>query len=437
MYGYSTQPHRFCRTVPAVNREQPALPAIQGGRGTWEPQGVAPRDLSGLVTASAGGRPTDHPRLPLLVTKLAIPTPTPTLVARPRLTARLQGDGRLPAAEACRLALVSAPAGSGKSTVVSEWCQEQAAGRVAWLSLDAGDNEPRRFLRYLCAALERVMPGVATPVWTLLHAPQPPASDEVLTLLLNGLAALEHPVTLVLDDYHEIEALSVHQIMAFLLEHLPPTLSLVLVSRSDPLLPLARLRARGQLVELRARDLRFTLAETRLFLNESMGLAVGAEAVERLSERTEGWIAGLQLAALSLQGHGDPDEFVAAFSGSHRHVVDYLFEELLKCQPAEVQAFLGQTAFLECLSGPLCDAVTGTSDGQAMLERLEAASLFLIPLDTERRWYRYHHLFADVLRARLQAQYAGQIAALRERAAAWYEAARISAVARSRDLGLL
>jgi ATP/maltotriose-dependent transcriptional regulator MalT len=413
--------------MAAMTRERPALPLDGNVMATLEAQGMAPRDRAGLVAP------------PLLATKLAIPTPAPTLVDRPRLTARLQ------TAAYSRLALVVAPAGSGKSSVVSQWCHEQAPGRVAWLSLDADDNEPRRFLQYLCAALERVVPDVAAPVRALLHAGeeridrdsgqrrpgiraagggpgQPMPSDEVLTLLLNGLAALDHPVTLVLDDYHEIESFAVHQMVAFLLEHLPPTLSLILVSRSDPLLPLARLRARGQLVELRTRDLRFTLAEARLFLNESMGLAVDAEVVERLAERTEGWIAGLQLAALSLQGDPDPGEFVAAFTGSHRHIVDYLFEELLRRQPADVQAFLGQTAFLERLSGPLCEAVTGTSEGQAMLERLEAASLFLIPLDTERRWYRYHQLFADVLQARLQAQYADQIATLQERAAAWYEA---------------
>jgi LuxR family maltose regulon positive regulatory protein len=390
--------------MAAIHRERPALPSTEGVRGTWEIQGLAPRDLSGLVAP------------PLLVTKLAIPPPSPTLVARPRLADRLE------AAATGRLALVVAPAGSGKSTLVSQWCQEQAPGRVAWLSLDTDDNEPRRFLQYLCAALERVVPEVASPVRALLQAPQHPASAEALTLLLNGLASLEHPVTLVLDDYHEIEALAIHQIVAFLLEHLPATLSLILISRSDPLLPLARLRSRGQLVELRCPDLRFTPAEARRFLNGSMGLAVDAEVVERLAERTEGWIAGLQLAALSLQGNPEPERFVAAFTGSHRHIVDYLFEELLRRQPEEVQAFLGQTAFLKQLSGPLCEAVTGISGGQAMLERVEAASLFLIPLDAERRWFRYHHLFADVLQARLQPQYADQMATLHERAADWYEA---------------
>jgi LuxR family transcriptional regulator, maltose regulon positive regulatory protein len=400
----------------AMTRERPALPVNGNVMATSEGQGMAPRDVAGLVGASAGGRPTDHPRPPLLVSKLTLPSPLPTLVARPRLTARLQ------AAENCRLALVVAPAGSGKSSVVSQWCQEQAPGRVAWLSLDANDNDPRRFLHYLCAALERIVPEVAGPVRALLQTPQPPASDEALTHLLNGLAALEHPVTLVLDDYHEIESFVIHQIVAFLLEHLPPTLFLILVTRSDPLLPLARLRARGQLVELRTRDLRFTPAEAGLFLNESMGLAVDNQAVERLAEQTEGWIAGLQLAALSLQGETDPSRFLEGFTGSNRYLVDYLCDEVLRRQPEEVRAFLGQTAFLERLCGPLCEAVTETPGGQEMLERLEAANLFLIPLDRERRWYRYHQLFADVLRARLMPEQGEQLTVLRERAAAWYEA---------------
>jgi ATP/maltotriose-dependent transcriptional regulator MalT len=352
--------------------------------------------------------------LPLLATKLAIRAPSRPLVARPRLTARLQTTA------ACRLALVIAPAGSGKSSIVIQWSQESDASRAAWLSLDANDNDPIRFLRYLCAALERVAPEAGQPASALLQSPQCPPLDHVLTLLLNGLAALDRRVTLVLDDYHKIEAPSIHALLTFLLEHLPPTLLLILISRCEPPLPLAGLRARGQMVELRALDLRFTVEETRRFLKESMGLDLAPEAVGRLTERTEGWIAGLQLAALSLQGRPDAEEFIGAFSGSHRCIVDYLVEEVLARQPEEVQAFLAKTAFMERLCGALCEAVTG--EGQAMLERLEAANLFLIPLDAERRWYRYHPLFRETLRARTQPLCAEESAVLHERAAAWYEA---------------
>jgi LuxR family transcriptional regulator, maltose regulon positive regulatory protein len=352
--------------------------------------------------------------LPLLATKLAFRAPSRPLVARPRLTARLQTTA------ACRLALVVAPAGSGKSSVVIQWSQESDASRVAWLSLDANDNDPIRFLRYLCAALERVAPEAGHPAGALLQSPECPPVEHVLTVLLNGLAALDRRVTLVLDDYEKIEAPSIHALLTLLLEHLPQTLLLILISRCDPPLPLARLRARGQMVELRALDLRFTVEETRRFLNESMGLELAPEAVGRLTERTEGWITGLQLAALSLQGRPDAEEFIAAFSGSHRAIVDYLVEEVLAREPEEVQAFLARTAFMERLCGPLCEAVTG--EGQAMLERLEAANLFLIPLDEERRWYRYHPLFREALRARTQPLRAEEFAMLHERAAAWYEA---------------
>jgi len=350
----------------------------------------------------------------LLATKLAIPSPAPSLVPRPRLTARREHPG-------CRLVLVVAPAGSGKSSLVSQWGQEHAPGRVAWLSLDAHDNDPTRFVRYLCAALETVAPEAAGPARLLVQWPEPPPLDEVLTVLLNGLAELPEPVTLVLDDYHAIDAALVHQLLAFLIDHLPPTLLLILASRRDPPLPLARRRARGDLVEVRAADLRFTREEARCFLNDYMGLALPPEAVARLTDRTEGWITGLQLAALSLQEHPDPEQFLASFGGTHRHLVDYLLEEVLQRQPEPVQRFLWETAFLERLCGPLCEAVTGRPGGQAMLEQVETANLFLIPLDEERRWYRYHHLFAEAVRARPQPPGAEPVAALHERASIWYE----------------
>jgi LuxR family transcriptional regulator, maltose regulon positive regulatory protein len=353
---------------------------------------------------------------PLLATKLAIPSPALSLVARPRLTARLEHAG-------CRVVLVVAPAGSGKSSLVSQWSQEYAPGRVAWLSLDAHDNNPTRFVRYLCGALETVAPEAAEPARVLVEWSEPPPLDEVLTVLLNGLAALSEPVTLVLDDYHHIEADLVHQLVAFLIDHLPPTLFLILISRRDPPLPLARLRARGELVELRAVDLRFTREEAHCFLNECIGLALAPEAVARLTERTEGWITGLQLAALSLRKHPDPAQFLASFSGTHRHLVDYLVEEVLQRQPEPVQRFLWETAILERMCAPLCEAVTGRPGGQAMLEQLEAANLFLIPLDEERHWYRYHHLFAEAVRVRVRPQPRGAapVATLHERASIWHE----------------
>jgi LuxR family transcriptional regulator, maltose regulon positive regulatory protein len=353
---------------------------------------------------------------PLLATKWAIPPPSPVLVARPRLTARLQATASL------RLALVTAPAGYGKSSLISQWSQQHGAQQVAWLSLDRHDDEPIRFLCYLCAALETVAPEAAEPPRSLLRSPQPPTVDYALTLLLNGLAALADPVTLVLDDYHAIKAQPIHDLVTFLIEHLPPTLFLILASRGDPPLPLARLRLHGQMAEIRAADLRFTAEEAGLFLNGRMRLALPPEAVAQLMERTEGWITGLQLAALSLQGHPDPQGFLDSFSGTHRYLVDYFVEEVLRRQSETVKVFLRQTAFLERLCGPLCEAVTRSPGGQAMLEQLEAANLFLIPLDTERRWYRYHHLFAEVLRARPQPPDTELVAALHERAAAWYEA---------------
>jgi LuxR family maltose regulon positive regulatory protein len=357
----------------------------------------------------------------LLTGKLERPALRPTLVDRPRLTARLRPSG--PA----RLALVVAPAGSGKSSLLGQWAQDPEAGPVAWLALDAEDSDPARFLPYLCAALETVAPAAVAPLRALLRSPQPPPLQPALTLLLNALAALEQPVTLVLDDYHVIESPAVHELVTFLVDHLPPTLFLILATRSDPPLPLARLRVRGWLAELRAEDLRFTSPEASQFLNESMQLALAPDVTAGLIERTEGWIAGLQLAALSLQGHPDPRQFVASFTGSHRFLVDYLFEEVLVRQPTEVQTFLYRTAILERLCGPLCEAVAGDPEpdrspgwGQDMLVRLEAANLFMTPLDAERQWYRYHPLFAGVLRAGLLPEHGEEIASLHARASGWY-----------------
>jgi len=347
----------------------------------------------------------------LLATKLHVPGPRPGFVVRPRLAGALGGG----------LVLVCAPAGFGKTALLADWLR--SGGRpVAWLSLDAGDNDPVRFWRHVVAALDRARPGTGERV-ALLFAPAPSSFEGLVTALINELAAQsgENPIVLVLDDYHLIDARQVHASLAFLLEHLPPGLHLVLASRSDPPLPLARLRARGQLAELRADDLRFTAEEAAALLRESAGAALPGAAVAALVARTEGWAAGLQLAALSLRGRSDIAGFVAAFSGSHRYILDYLTGEVLDGLPEQVREFLLETSVLERLSGGLCDAVTGRDDGQAMLERVEQAGLFLMPMDEVRGWWRYHRLFADLLRARLQQQRPGRVVVLHRAAAAWYE----------------
>ena len=352
----------------------------------------------------------------LLATKLYVPRPRPGFVPRPRLAEAL-GEGL-----ARRLILVCAPAGSGKTTLLADWALS-GNRPVAWLSLDAADNDPVRFWRHVVAALDRARPGIGERVGPLLGPPAPASFEGLVTALINELAAQrgDGEVLLVLDDYHLIDAQPVHGSLGFLLEHLPPGLHLVLASRADPPLPLARLRAGGQLAELRAADLRFTAAEAAALLRESAGADLPAAAVAALAARTEGWVAGLQLAALSLRGQADPAGFVAAFSGSHRYVLDYLAEEVLDRQHEELRTFLLETSVLERLSGGLCDAVTGRDDSQAMLERVEQAGLFLVPLDEVRGWWRYHHLFADLLRARLQQQRPGRVPALHRAAAAWCE----------------
>jgi LuxR family maltose regulon positive regulatory protein len=361
--------------------------------------------------AAAPARAAAPERDVLLATKLYVPGPRPGFVARPRLVGPL-GRG---------LTLVCAPAGFGKTTLLADWLR--SGGRpVAWLSLDAGDNDPVRFWRHVVAALDRARPGTGERVAPLLGSP-PSSLQGLVTALINELAA--HPgeseLVLVLDDYHLVDARPVHASLGFLLGHLPPGLHLVLASRSDPPLPLARLRARGQLAELRTDDLRFTAEEAAALLRESAGPGLPGDAVAALVARTEGWAAGLQLAALSLRGRSDVAGFVAAFSGSHRFILDYLTGEVLDGQPEQVREFLLETSVLERLSGGLCDAVTGRDDGQAMLERVEQAGLFLVPLDEVRGWWRYHRLFADLLRARVQQQRPGRVAVLHRAAAAWYQ----------------
>ena len=319
-----------------------------------------------------------------------------------------------------RLVLVCAPAGFGKTALLADWAR-QCRCPVAWLSLDEGDNDPTRLWRHVAAALDRVRPGVAERVGPLLGPPPPPTFEGVVTALINDLAAEPDQALLILDDYHVIEAPQVHAAFAFLLEHLPPGLRLVLASRTDPPLPLARLRARGELGELRDPELRFTAGEAAMLLRAAVGADLPDEAVTALTARTEGWVAGLQLAGLSLQGHPDVADFVASFSGSHRYVLDFLAEEVLDRQPDEVRGFLLETSVLERLSGELCDAVTGRPGGQAMLERLERANLFLVPLDEVRDWWRYHPLFADLLRIRLRQQQPERVPELHREAAGWLE----------------
>jgi ATP/maltotriose-dependent transcriptional regulator MalT len=350
----------------------------------------------------------------LLATKLYLPYLPPELVSRPRLVEELEkGLAR-------GLVLVCAPAGFGKTSLLAEWAR-QGRRPVAWLSLDEGDNDPARFWRHVIAALDRPRPGIGERISPLL-GPSPRSFEGLVTALINELAAQPDQVLLVLDDYHLIDAHQVHASLGFLLDHQPACLHLVLASRADPPLRLGRLRARGQLAELRAAELRFTAEEAAVLLREAAGPELPDTAAAALAARTEGWVAGLQLAALSLRAQADIAGFVAAFSGSHRYVLDYLTEEVLERQPEPVRAFLLETSVLERLSGELCDAVTAGSDGQAMLEQLERANLFLIPLDEVRGWWRYHQLFADLLRVRLQRERPERVSELHRNAAAWAEA---------------
>ena len=355
--------------------------------------------------------------MPILATKLYVPPRRSRIVLRPRLDERLnEGLQR-------RLTLVSAPAGFGKSTLVAEWVAECGLP-VAWLSLDEDDAEPTRFLAYVVEALRTVRPGVGEGVLAALGSPQPPPVEATLTPLVNELAALPTDVVLVLDDYHSVDGGSVDEAVAFLLEHLPSRVHVTIATREDPALPLARWRARAELSEIRAADLRFTPDESAAFLNQVMDLGLSTGDVSALETTTEGWVAGLQLAAISLRGHEDAAGFIRSFSGSHRFVLDYLVEEVLGRQPPAVGEFLLRTSILDRLCGPLCDAVTldPSTPGQQTLEHLERANLFIVPLDSERHWYRYHHLFRDLLRQRLgQSESDAVVDELHARASRWHE----------------
>jgi len=367
----------------------------------------------------------------ILVTKLFIPPTRPEIVPRPRLIERLnEGLHR-------KLTLISAPAGFGKTTLVTEWLdslrldakkETQVEKCIAWLSLDEGDNDLVRFLAYFIAALnqiEGIEDTFGKGALGMLQSPQPPPTEAVLTPLINEIATIPDRIILVLDDYHVIESSQVDDVLTFLLENIPPQIQLVIATREDPHLPLAQLRAKDQLTELRAADLCFTSSEAAEFLNQVMGLDLSAEEIAALETRTEGWIAGLQLAAISLQGKEDTTKLIKSFSGSHRLVLDYLIEEVLDQQSESVRIFLLQTAVLDRMTGSLCDALTEQDNGQQTLDYLEQSNLFIVPLDNERRWYRYHHLFADLLRQRLIQSTAGDegggVPELHISASVWYE----------------
>ena len=356
--------------------------------------------------------------LPLLETKFYAPPPPHHLVARARLLSKLNAGRK------GKLTLVAAPAGFGKTTLVAAWLQQTGVA-VAWLSLDAGDNDPHRFVLYLVEALQRAAPSMGQEARTLLRLPQAPPVEHLLTALLNDLAATPHDLILVLDDYHVIDAQPVHAALTFLLDHLPPQLHLVMTSRANPPLPLSRLRGQGKVAELRAAEIRFTLDEAIDFFQQFTHLALARSDLFTLAERTEGWIVGLQLAAISLEQRADAASFIQNFSGSNRFILDYLIEEVLEQRPPEIQTFLLYTSILDRMCAPLCAAVMGDAAShtpQGTLQQLEQANLFITPLDDERYWYRYHHLFAEVLRQQLRHASPEMVAMLHQRASIWFEA---------------
>jgi LuxR family maltose regulon positive regulatory protein len=363
----------------------------------------------------------------ILAIKLFIPPTRPELVARPRLYNKFfEGLHH-------KLTLICAPAGFGKTTLVTEWLDSIKSDikngyktdlNIAWLSLDRDDNDLVRFLSYVITSLNQIE-GIETTLGkgalSMLQSPQPPPTETILSSLINDITAISNRIILVLDDYHLIETQPNHDALTYLLDHLPPQLHLVIATREDPYIPLARLRSLDQLTEMRAADLRFTSSEATEFLNQAMGLDLSAKNITALQNRTEGWVAGLQLAAISLQGHAGASSLIESFTGSHRFVLDYLIEEVLNQQSENIQTFLLETAILDRLTGSLCDALTGQDNGQKTLEILDRANLFIVPLDNERRWYRYHHLFVDLLRQRLGQTQPDQLPELHLRASKWYE----------------
>ena len=366
----------------------------------------------------------------LLSTKFSVPPLRSGLVPRPRLLERvatgLLQDGKFER----KLTLISAPAGYGKTTLAVDWVNSLVTRpsptgrgfgmRAAWLTLDEADNDPRRFIAYLIAALQQVDDDIGRAAVAMLQSPQPPPNELMLTALVNEIAAVSQRILLVLDDYHVIQTPPIHQQLAFLLDHQPANLHLVITTREDPLLPIPRLRARGQVLEIRQDDLRFSEVETAEFLRTVMGLDLSPDDVSALERRTEGWIAGLQLAALSMRGRDDLSGFIKAFTGSSRFILDYLIEEVFERQSPDVKDFLLKTSILERLTGPLCDTIAERTDSQNVLEALEQANLFIVPLDQSRGWYRYHRLFAELLRHRLRTSNLAEDE-LHQRASTWFE----------------
>lgn len=352
---------------------------------------------------------------PMVATRLYIPKVRPGKVHRPALIDRLQrGTGT-------KLTLISAPAGFGKTTLLAEWLAATSPGRgVAWISLDGSDNEPAIFWSRLIAALRTASPDIGATALNILLAGQQP-DEAILSTLLNDLNGLPNRIELVLDDYHVIDRSDVQAGVAYLLEYLPTNVHVTISTRADPALPLARMRAGGDLLELRSVDLRFTAAETAAYLNDKMGLGLNASDIAAVEGRTEGWIAAVQLAALSMRGRDDPGAFIASFAGNDRYIVDYLVEEVLQQQSDEVRSFLLRTCLLNRLTGSLCDAVTGGTGGRAMLQTLERQNLFVVPLDDRRQWYRYHHLFADVLLTHFADEVATERTEVHLRASLWYQ----------------
>ena len=363
--------------------------------------------------------------IPLLSTKFYIPPVRPGVVSRPRLMERLDAGLHV------KLILISAPAGYGKTTLITQWIQQiqsSKSAQICWYSLDKDDHGTQQFFRYLAAAVEAI-PGLQSTLKQLIQSPQPVPVKDLMNAFINDTAAVATPFFLILDDYHVIESVEIDQAMDFIIENMPPSMTLIITSRSDPGFPIARRRARAELIELRVKDLRFNEYEAAQFIQQTTNLTLSLDQIAALETRTEGWIAGLQMAALSIQGQDDTDGFINAFTGSHRFVLDYLVEEVLQVQPERVHNFLLRTSILDDLCGPLCDAVTGQNDGREMLEELECSNLFVVPLDNERRWYRYHHLFSELLRQRLQQGSVprsekngfGEIEELHVRASNWFE----------------
>ena len=355
--------------------------------------------------------------IPLLETKLFAPRWHADLISRPRLVERLRQGGKQ------KLVLISAPAGFGKSTLLAEWLMNGMSPTAgsAWISLDQSDNDPTLFWSYFLNGLRNISPEGCEQALSMLHSPQPVPIETILTTLINRISQIDSDAVVHLDDFHLITNPIITDAMSFLLTHMPANMRLFMATRSDPALPLSRLRGRGELLELRSADLRFTAEETSAFLRQSMGLELSAKQIEALESRTEGWIAGLQMAALSMQGRNDIDALVDAFAGDDRYIVDYLLQEVLQSQTAQVRQFLLQTAILDRLNGPLCEAVTGYADCQQLLQTLERSNLFIIPLDEKRQWYRYHHLFADMLATHLAEEQADQLPVLHLKASIWYE----------------